>query len=77
MTFLKACVSVSTMVLPWALCEVYLSGCSATHATADAVYTAQQLDCVQKAQTLAESKECRAKVDAKWGLDASVPGDAK
>lgn len=63
-----------------------LAGCSAAHTTADAAYTAAQLDCVQKSQTLAESKACRAKVDQKWGisdssapanLDASTDGDAK
>ena len=65
---------------------VFLVGCSAAHTTADAAYTAAQLDCVANAQTLVESKACRAKVDAKWGindssapanLDASTAGDAK
>jgi hypothetical protein len=37
--------------------------------SADAVYAAQQLSCVDKATTLAESKECRAKVDADWKVD--------
>lgn len=64
---------------------VFLVGCSAAHTTADAAYTAAQLDCVQKSKTLAESKACRAKVDLKWGisdssapanLDASTDGDA-
>lgn len=61
---------------------VFLVSCSAAHTTADAAYTAAQLDCVASAQTLPESKACRAKVDAKWGvsapvnLDASISGDA-
>ena len=61
---------------------VFLVSCSAAHTTADAAYTAAKLDCVQKSQTLPESKACRAKVDAKWGvsapvsLDASTDGDA-
>lgn len=64
---------------------VFLVSCSAAHTTADAAYTAAQLDCLASAQTLQESKACRAKVDAKWGisdasvpvnLDASISGDA-
>lgn len=43
--------------------------------TADAVYASQQLACVDKATTLAESKECRAKVDADWKVDGGNHGD--
>jgi len=58
------------------LAFVFLVGCSATHASADAAYTAQQLACVDSATTLAESKACRAKVDLKWGIsDSSAPAN--
>jgi hypothetical protein len=43
--------------------------------SADAVYAAQQLACVDKAATLAESKACRAKVDADWKVDGGNHGD--
>lgn len=39
-----------------------------TPAQAEALYTAEQLRCVDVATTLAESKACRAKVDARWGV---------
>lgn len=35
---------------------------------AEAVYTAALLDCVDKSNTLAESRLCRATVDARWGI---------
>ncbi len=35
---------------------------------AEAAYTAQLLKCVDDARTLAESKACRQRVDAQWGI---------
>lgn len=35
---------------------------------AEASYGAALLACVEEAKTLAESKACRAKVDAAWGV---------
>lgn len=53
---------------------ILVASCSAAHATADALYTSEQLQCVDKATTLSESKACRKAVDQKWGVsDASAP----
>jgi hypothetical protein len=35
--------------------------------TAEATYSGQQAECVAEAQSLAQSKKCRAEVDARWG----------
>lgn len=35
---------------------------------AEAAYTEQLLDCVDKSETYVESKACRAQVNARWGL---------
>jgi hypothetical protein len=46
-----------------------LLACSpAAAVTAEAVYTAELLRCVDKADTLVESKACRHTVDAKFGV---------
>jgi hypothetical protein len=45
-----------------------LAGCSPA-ATQESTYTAALLRCVDKAQTLAESKACRSLVDAQFGVD--------
>lgn len=42
---------------------VLMYGCAAA---AESSYTAQQLQCVDRATTLAESKACRAEVDRAW-----------
>lgn len=59
---------------------VFLAGCaSALHATANATYSAQVIECAEKAKTQEESTACRKAVDQKWGLanlDASTGGDA-
>jgi len=34
---------------------------------AEAAYLAQQVACVERARTLAESRACRAEVDRRWG----------
>jgi len=39
-----------------------------TPAQAEALYTAEQLACVEHAASLDESRECRAKIDQKWGV---------
>jgi hypothetical protein len=36
--------------------------------TADAAYFSAQMDCVEKATTIAQSKACRADVDRKFGV---------
>ncbi|MBX3202324.1 MAG: hypothetical protein KF894_29620 [Labilithrix sp.] len=41
---------------------------SAQQAAAEAAYGAALLRCVDEAGTLAESKACRARVDAEWGI---------
>lgn len=58
----------------------YLIGaalCSACHSTpqptaaqvaAEGAYTAELVACVEQAKTLAESKECRAEVNKRWGI---------
>jgi len=67
--------------MKYATLIVFLAGCaSALHATANATYSAQLQECVQKSQTKEQSTECRKAVDQKWGLgsqDASTDGDAK
>lgn len=50
-----------------------LAGCATPPATAarvaaEGAYGAALLDCVEKSSTLAESKACRARVDAAWGI---------
>ncbi len=35
---------------------------------AEAAYTAALVRCVDKAETLAESRACRASVDSSWGI---------
>lgn len=35
---------------------------------AEAAYTEQLLDCVDKSETYVESRACRAQVNARWGL---------
>ncbi len=42
------------------------TGCVA--GAAEAAYTAALVRCVDKAETLSESRACRSAVDAKWGL---------
>lgn len=48
------------------LAVAHCSGC--VSGGAEAAYTAAQLRCVDQAQTLAESRACRAEVDRQWGL---------
>jgi hypothetical protein len=43
--------------------------------TAESTYAAEQLACVDKANTLEESKACRAEVRKKWAVGAD--GGAK
>ena len=42
-----------------------VAGCAAA---AESTYTGQQLECVDRAKTLAESKACRAEVDRQWHI---------
>lgn len=42
----------------------------ATRENAERTYQAQLLRCVDKAETLEESRACRAKVDSEWHVDA-------
>ncbi|HVG83522.1 MAG TPA: hypothetical protein VM820_03355 [Vicinamibacterales bacterium] len=50
------------------------SGCkpvtqpTAAQAAAEGAYGAALVQCVDQAKTLAESKSCRAQVDAEWGV---------
>ena len=41
---------------------------------AEASYGAALLRCVDAAKTLAESKGCRAKIDAEWGISRTGGG---
>lgn len=41
---------------------------TAAQVAAEAAYGAALLQCVDQAKTLAESKACRARVDAEWGV---------
>jgi hypothetical protein len=45
-----------------------LAGCHPAQ-TAEVTYTAALLRCVDKSETLAESKACRSLVDAQFGVD--------
>jgi hypothetical protein len=68
--------------LPFALCLFALGcivghcvGCTAppqattaAQAAAEGAYSAALLRCVDEAKTLAESRACRAKVNAEWGV---------
>lgn len=50
-----------------------VAGCSGPAAAgAEAAYGASLLRCVDEAKTLAESKACRAAVDARWGVDGGA-----
>lgn len=49
------------------------AGCSGPAKTAaETAYGASLLRCVDEARTLAESKACRAAVDARWGVDGGA-----
>ncbi len=51
---------------------------SAQQAAAEGAYGAALLRCVDEAETLAESKACRARVDEAWGItQTAVDGGAK
>jgi len=54
------------------------SGCggASTKEAANASYLAQQLECVDKAETSTEADACRARVREAWGVDA-VDGGAQ
>ena len=52
-----------------------LVGCAAAKKdAAEVTYDGQLIACVDRAQTLAESKACRAAVDEKWGITRSDAG---
>lgn len=60
-------------VIPWlAVAAFVLDGCkqpqTQAQVAAEGAYGAALLRCVDKATTLAESKTCRAKVNAEWGV---------
>ncbi len=51
------------------------SGCGPHQPGArEAAYSAEQLECVRRAATLADSRRCRAEVDARYGLCRSEAG---
>lgn len=56
-----------------------LIGCSSPPSTAataaESAYTADLVRCVDKASTLAESKACRAQVNASWGIVETATKD--
>lgn len=57
-----------------------LAGCSSKQtvsAASEAAYTAELLRCVDKASTLAESKACRADVNAKLGVAQAASDGGK
>lgn len=60
-------VATAALVLLFIACSS-LAGCS----SAETRYTTALLLCVEKAQTLAESKACRAGVDARFGVDGGA-----
>lgn len=53
----------------WALfsAPVFLACAPKTPAEAEALYTAEQLRCVDQSETKAESESCREAVRSKWG----------
>lgn len=54
------------VTVAWALCSA--PACAPkTPAEAEALYTAEQLRCVDESETPAESAACREKVRVKWG----------
>ncbi len=61
-------------IIPWlALAAIMLEGCPRPNPTqaqvaAEGAYGAALLRCVDQATTLAESKECRARVNREWGV---------
>ena len=57
-------VSALAVALLAGACEA-LAGCKPA-ASAEAAYTGELLRCVDKAETLAESRACRAEVDKRW-----------
>lgn len=62
--------SLALFALAWIVAPC--TGCSrpptAAQAAAEGAYGAALLKCVDDAKTLAESKACRARVDAEWGV---------
>lgn len=54
---------------------IALNHCSSqqtTPALAESTYLAQQLECVDKSMTRAESEECRRDVRKRWGIVETV-----
>jgi hypothetical protein len=47
-------------------------GHPAAPAAAEAAYGAELLRCVDKSPTRADADQCRAEVDAKWGVDSGA-----
>jgi len=58
------------MKLVMVLFVAALAACSSapSKVAAEAAYTEQLLDCVDKSETYVESKACRAQVNARWGI---------
>ncbi len=50
---------------------------SVSATAAESAYTADLLRCVDESSTLAESRACREKVDAKWGITETVTRGAR
>ena len=57
-------------------CEIGCSG-STSRDAASAGYLAQQIECVDRATTIEESKECRQRVRESWSVDAGAEGGAQ
>lgn len=64
---------VGTLIAAAAITRV-LVGCTPA-VSAEARYTAALLRCVDKSETLAESKACRKQVDAAYGITETVAKD--
>lgn len=68
---LLPCVIILGLALALLRCATPMA---AAQNTAEAAYGAELIKCVDDAKTLAESKACRANVDAKWNVTQKEAG---
>lgn len=51
-----------------ALLALFLVSCAGAGRAAEASYSAMLLECVDKAETITESRACRSRVDEAWAV---------
>ncbi len=54
--------------------SLFVARCKSAGVAAETAYGVELQNCVQQTSSLADSKACRAAVDAKWGVDGGSDG---